>query len=534
MATTQPDATPSPVPPAVANGPKFMGHPAGLFLLFLVEMWERFSYYGMRTILVLYLTSPTSGMLNPPAGSPEGFNPGRGWADKAATNLSGWYSGMAYLLPIVGGIIADRFIGTHRSMLVGGVLIALGHVVLAVSGLGTMAQSDAGMSVFVFGLVLIIIGTGHFKPTISVMVGQLYEHGDARRDGAFSIFYMGINVGAMLQGFAVGYVGEKIGWHYGFGLAAIGMFAGLMLYLFMKPKLLPGIGEPSRPSGVKAGIFLPLGIGLAAAAAWLFHQGILNSIDEFLTNAWVSRVIALAAVAWMVSFVLKQRPEDRGPVASIFIFTLFNALFWLGFEQASTSINLFTQRNTDRNFMGTELATGFFQSVNPMFIVLFAPAFAGMWVWLGKRRMNPSQPVKIGLGLIFLGVGYLFMTWAGLYAKDGAKATMWLIIATYFWHTIGELFLSPTGLSYVTKAAPKQFVSLLMGVYFLSSFVANLIGGKVAGIVGDIESGAIKLPWSFGGQADFYFTFVVTSIAAGSLILLLTPLLKKLMRNPND
>src|SRR5215468_10449434 len=239
-----------------------LGHPAGLFLLFLVEMWERFSYYGMRGLLVLYLVQSAT-----PAPDASGLiNPGRGWTRADASLLYGWYTGLAYLLPIAGGLVADRFLGTHRSLVVGGLLIALGHTVLAVSGLGDLARSHLGMSVFVLGLALIVIGTGHFKPCVSVMVGQLYEPHDGRRDGAFTIFYMGINLGAFLSAFVCGTLGERVGWHWGFGSAAVGMLAGLALYLALRPRLLPDIGlpPPGRANHAPSAAFA----GIAASAAF--------------------------------------------------------------------------------------------------------------------------------------------------------------------------------------------------------------------------------------------------------------------------
>jgi POT family proton-dependent oligopeptide transporter len=228
--------------------------------------------------------------------------------------------------------------------------------------------------------------------------------------------------------------------------------------------------------------------------------------------------------------VVIQKPGDRAPTASIFLFMLFNVFFWIAFEQAGSSINVFTEQNTDRSLFGSEVPATWFQSVNAGLIFLLAPLFAAIWTRLGKRGLDPSQPAKIALGLIFLGVGYFFMVWAGVSAKDGAKASMLLIFLTYFWHTVGELCLSPTGLSYVTKAAPKRFVSLLMGVWFISSFIANLGGGLIAAKVEQIERGELKLPWNFGGQADYFFLFVASSLGVGVLVLVATPVLKKLMR----
>jgi proton-dependent oligopeptide transporter, POT family len=499
-----------------------LGHPPGLFLLFLVEMWERFSYYGMRGLLVLYLIRSVTG-------DEQGFNPGRGWSQKDASVLYGWYTGLAYLFPILGGLIADKLIGTHRSMIVGGLLIALGHIVLAVSGFGDMAHNATGMSVFIFGLALIVLGTGHFKPSVSVMVGQLYPPGDPRRDGAFTIFYMGINLGAFLCAFVCGTLGEKVGWHWGFGSAAVGMLLGLGLYTFFRPVYLAGIGLPPPGKGAVAPVFILLSVVLSAAFAAVYHAGGLVHLQNVMTP-WVTGTVGVMVLGLSLWFIAIQRPEDRGPVASIFIFMLFNAFFWLAFEQAGSSINVFTERNTDRMLGAFEVPATWFQSINAGLIFIMAPIFASIWTALGKRNMNPSQPVKISLGLIFLGLGYIFMVWAGSIAsKDAAKAGMWLVVATYFWHTVGELCLSPTGLSYVTKAAPVRFVSLLMGIWFISSFIANLGGGIVAGQVEAIERNEIELPWNFGGQANFFFLFVVSSIGAGVLILVLTPLLKKLI-----
>ncbi len=539
MATTQPDATPSPVPPAVANGPQLLGHPTGLFLLFLVEMWERFSFYGMKAILGLYLKCKLTGMDPLPDGAPAGFNPGRGWLKEQANNLQGWYAGMAYLLPIAGGLIADKMIGTHKSMFVGGLLIALGHLVLAISGMGSMATSDMGMNVFVLGLALIVIGTGHFKPSVSVMVNQLYAPGDPRRDGAFSIFYMGINVGAFLGVMVCAYLGERVGWHYGFGAAAIGMLAGLALYTVARPRYLAGIGLPPQGNGNQAFAFLIGGIAAAVGVAALYGAGALGAFDRFVSQEWVTWVLLLGGIAAAVVYTLRQDPVDRGPVGSIFIFMIFNTFFWLAFEQSDKSIGFFIDEKTDRNVGSFLVPTGWFQNINPFCIVLLAPIFGLMWTRLNRANRNPSQPVKIGIGLIFVGLGYLFMVVAGMQAKDAARASLWFVAATFVMHTVGELFLSPTGLSYVTKAAPKRSVSLLMGVWFLSSFLAHVIGGKIAGATEKIASGQVQGSWFFwrnwfGGQGDFFFLFVVLCVGAGVLIIVLSPLLRRMMRNPND
>ena len=502
-----------------------LGHPAGLFLLFLVEMWERFSYYGMRGLLVLYLVQAAA-----PVPDASGFvNPGRGWSRADASLLYGWYTGMAYLLPIVGGWVADRLLGTHRSMVVGGLVIALGHTVLAVSGVGALASNALGMSVFVFGLALIVIGTGHFKPCVSVMVGQLYPEHDARRDGAFTIFYMGINLGAFLAAFVCGTLGERVGWHWGFGSAAVGMLAGLALYVSLRPRLLDDIGRPppGRPDrSLAVGL---TGVAAAAVVAVLYHTAVLGTLVSLLAQRATAIVLAALALVWTVRFVRRLAPDEQGPTITIFVFMLFNAVFWLAFEQAGSSLNLFTDMHTDRRIGGSEVPTTWFQSVNAGLIFLLAPLFAAIWSWLGRRGRDPSQAVKIALGLFFLAFGYVFMVIAGrVTLAPDAKAPMVLILATYFWHTVGELCLSPTGLSYVTKAAPERYVSLLMGIWFVSTFLANLGGGLVAAQVEAIERGEVALPWHLGGQADFFMLFVISAAVAGVLMLLLAPLMRRL------
>lgn len=517
-----------------------MGHPPGLFLLFCVEMWERFSFYGMRAILGLYLKCKLTGMDPLPDGAAPGFNPGRGWAQADANNLQGWYGGMAYLLPIAGGLIADKLIGTHRSMLVGGTLIAMGHIMLGISGLGGMGTSEMGMSVFVFGLALIVIGTGHFKPSVSVMVNQLYPPDDARRQGAFSIFYVGINLGSLLGTFFVVLLGERYGWHYGFTLAAIGMIAGLVMYTILRKKYLDGVGVPPPGKGGIAPYLILSGTLLAALVGFGYHVGVLGNIDRFVSQSWVFYSMLIVAIAWVVYFTSKQDKGDKGPVATIFIYMLFNFLFWLAFEQAATSINFFTDEKVDRH-IGTFLTpTGWFQNINPFAIIVLSPVFGAMWVWLAKRKRPVPQPVKIGLGLIWLGLGYVFMVFAGMQVRQsGVMASMWLLFGTYLLHTIGELFLSPTGLAYVTEAAPKRHSSLLMGIWFLSSFLAYTVGGKLAGEADPATLGSKRFffqDWGVdfgGGYANFFFLFVFLAVGGGILIIGLTPLLRKLQRNPD-
>ncbi len=575
--------------------------PPGLYLLFLVEMWERFSYYGMRALLILYLVSlpatavlyqtssdqsvtlrtgdevtavsamsasdsvkgtvvgldngallikPQSGIDGAPLRVDSKWasridvttpaNPGPGWSRGHATQLYGWYTGLVYLFPIIGGLIADRFIGTHRSMIVGGLLIATGHIVLALTGM-VPPDSAVGVSAFIGGLALIVFGTGHFKPCVSVMVGQLYSQHDPRRDGAFTIFYMGINLGAFICAFVCGTLGEKVGWHWGFGSAAVGMILGLAIYMIYREKYLHNIGLAPAGKRDSSAIFFALSCVLAGIIGIAWHSGIFSSLGvglewlELRGLRWMPPAIALIGVAvfswWLIS---AQAPVDRGPVVAILVFILFNTFFWMAFEQAGSTLNLFADNNTDRMLGSWEFPASWFQSVNPLLILLLSPLFAGIWSRLGARGRDPSQAVKIGLGLLFLGVGYVVIVLgARENAVTGAQVAIWWLIGTYFFHTLGELCVSPTGLSFVTKVAPVKFVSLLMGVWFLSSFAAGVIGGQVGSFVDKIGDGSVSLPWygwfRLGGEADFYFLFVITSVVGGVVCIALAPSMKKLL-----
>jgi len=497
---------------------KFLGHPRGLYIIFLVEMWERFSYYGMRALLALYLVHAATG-----------DNPGRGWSKEAGDGLFGWYTGGVYLLSIAGGLATDRLIGAHRSIVVGGLLIALGHCVLAASGIGALASNDAGMAVFIAGLALIVLGTGHFKPIMPVMIDKLYAPDDPRRDAAFNIFYIGINVGAAFGPLACSFLGEKVGWHYGFGAAAVGMILGLGAYLWARPRYLAGIGEPPGAGGRWAVPLFFFSILVAAGIAALFHWHLLGAIGSALNPLWVGPIV-LALAIW---FIAKQPKEDRGVVTCILVFVFFNAVFWFAYEQAGTSLNHFADEMTDRHLFGWEIPAGWFQSLNAFMVVALAPLFGGLWSSLGRRHRNPGQPVKLALGLYLLAVGYVFMVAGSIGTTPTVRASMFWLTMTYLLHTMGELCMSPTGLAFVTRVSPAHSVSLLLGVWYLSNALANKVGGQVAGSIEAIESGAISLPWygwfKLGGQADFFLLFVVVSVIAGTLMLLLKPWLERLL-----
>lgn len=423
-----------------ASEQTFLGHPRGLALLFLVEMWERFSYYGMRALLVLYLVNALK------------------WDTARAANLYGSYTSLAYLTPLLGGYLADRFLGTRRSLVIGGVLIALGHFSLALQSTLT----------FYLGLVLVIFGTGFFKPNVSTMVGQLYPEGDSRRDGGFTLFYMGINLGAFLAPLICGYLGERVGWHYGFGAAGVGMVLGLGLYIWGRDKYLPGIGL--APAGRREKNVEP----------------VVRGHDDG------SRIAALAVVV------------------------LFVIAFWSAFEQAGSSMNLFADRHTDRQAGSFLIPASWFQVVNAGFILLLAPLFALLWRRLDAKGREPSTPMKMVFGLALLGIGFVFMVVGGTRADAGILVSPFWLVAAYFFHTTGELCLSPVGLSYVSKVAPARFASVLMAVWFMASGAGNKIAGSLAALSGQMPNGR------------FYLIFVISSLTAAALLYFLVPKINRL------
>ena len=467
-----------------------MQHPKGLWVLFIAEMWERFSYYGMRALLVLYLISSTSEEL---ASGAANLNPGFGWSEESAYLLYGIYTWAVYLTPIIGGWLADRFLGTHRSMIVGGWIIAAGHILLGgtewfgiTAGAAVTLQTGPGaLLCFMGGLALIVIGTGFFKPCVSVMVGQLYGPNDERRDGGFTIFYMGINVGGLLAPLIAGTLGETVGWHWGFGSAAIGMILGITAYQVFRSRYLEGIGLPPKAKS-------PTAVESAPRPA-------LSRVE------WqrIGVILVLAFVA--------------------------NIAFWAAFEQAGSSMNVFAAQNTDRTLWGlldSPFPATWYQSVNPAAIIIFAPVFAWLWVFLNHRGLNPSTPTKFALGLWLLGLAFLSMVFGAMDAEDGLAAPHWLLI-TFVVYTWGELCLSPVGLSMVTKLAPMHLQSLMMGLWFFSFSVSNLLAGLVARYSVKLESG--EATFLIEGLPGFYLLLVIAPIATGFLIWLISPMLRRWM-----
>ena len=414
---------------------ELFGHPVGLFILFFTEMWERFSYYGMRAILVLYLV-----------GQATGDNAGLGWSNGEALALYGWYTMLVYVASIPGGWIADKFLGQKKSVLYGGILLVAGHSILAVEQ----------MWAFYTGLGLIICGVGMLKPNISTMVGGLYKQGDIRRDKGFTIFYIGINVGAFLSSLIVGYVGEVHGWHYGFGLAGIGMALGLIQYL---------VGQK-----------------------YLKHVGNFSGNSE---NAEEK-----AAMKRPLTKIEKDR------VVVLFISFLLVIVFWGAFEQAGGLMNIYAMDNTDRMLMGWEVPASWFQSLNAMFIIFLGTAVAAYWARRKLKGKLATSLFKMIIGLIIMGTGFFFMSAASSqFESSGSSAMYWLVLA-YLFHTIGELCISPVALSYITKLAPLKYASLMMGVYFAMTGFGN----KLAGLLGEASESLGEFT-IFTGIAAFCVVF---------------------------
>ena len=438
------------------NIPKgeFLGHPKGLFLLFGTEMWERFSYYGMRALLVLSMVSAT-----------QAANPGFGWSNESALKLYAWYTGLVYFTPLLGGWLADNFLGQRKSVILGGLVMAAGQFTL-----GAGIAKD--INIFYAGLVLMIIGNGLFKPNISTMVGDLYPEGDARRDGAFTIFYMGINLGAFIAPFVCSTLGEDAayGWKFGYFSAGCGMLLSVLIQLFLSQRFLGDVGKQPAAQRSKA----QMG-GVAHAP---------------LTS------------------------DERDRLKVIFMLFVFVVLFWAAFEQAGGLMNLYASEKTDRMLGTFEVKAGWFQSLNPLFIVVLAPFFSMLWVKIANRGKSMPTPIKMMAGLLLTGIGFLFMV-AAVYDQgaNGKASMIWLVMA-YLFHTMGELCISPVGLSMVTKLAPLRLASLMMGVWFLINFVANLLAGYIGAYAE--KAGELTI---FGGLAATLALFaVVLWFLSGTLV----------------
>jgi len=436
-----------------------LGHPKGLFLLFGTEMWERFGYYGMRALLVLYLVDIAQ-------------NGGFGWTNADALSLYGTFTMMVYVTPLIGGWLADNYIGQRKAIIIGGIVMAAGYFTL---GFPKSLINGMEESIFYLGLVLICAGNGLFKPNISTMVGDLYEDGDHRRDGAFTIFYMGINVGGALGPLITGFVAAEMGWQNGFIVASIGMVFSVLLQLALSKKYLGDIGvEPSAKLSLKQ--------------------------SESQTKEPLTRI-------------------ERDRIKVIFIMSAFTIMFWAGFEQAGGLMNLFANEFTDRNLMGFELPASWFQSLNSIFIVICAPFIAMIWIKMGDKE--PTSPIKFAMALFLLAVGFLFMVGAVLQQGGDVtvKTSMLWLIGAYFFHTLGELCLSPIGLSMVSKLAPLRLASLLMGIWFFFTAMANKVAGFVGSFIGEgAESANNAMSIFLGIAITATVSAVVMYLISGKLV----------------
>jgi POT family proton-dependent oligopeptide transporter len=444
---------------ATRKSDEVVGHPRGLFVLFYAEMWERFSYYGMRALLILYLT--------------------KFWlfGDGKSNLIYGAYTSLVYITPVLGGYLADRYLGQRKAVVFGGVLLALGHLFMAYEGIHgatdpLLKQADPAINVFWLALSLICVGSGFLKANISVIVGQLYAMRDIRRDAAYTIFYMGVNVGAALGTILVGYLGETIGWAWGFGLAGIGMVLGLIIFMLGKPAL-RGNGEPPVPLvGPREPVLYATGLA-AVAVIWLLIQ-----YQDIIQNLLIVSGVAMLLYTLYEAFKLPKEPRER--IFAILFLIALNPIFWGLFEQAGGSLSLYTDRFVDRQGVPTSL----FQSINPIYIVLFGPIFAGLWQWLGKRGLEPSAPAKFGLALVQVGLSFLVFVWGARGVGMDAMTPVIFVFLIYLLATTGELCLSPVGLSAMTRLAPVHLGSFIMGAWFYMTAVGNFVAGKIGEATG--------------------------------------------------
>ena len=478
----------------------WFGHPAGLSTLFFTELWERFSYYGMRALLVLFMVDQLD-------------KGGMGLDEETATAIYGLYTAFVYLACLPGGWIADRLLGAQRAIWVGGLIIAAGHFTLAIPSQPT----------FFLGLVLVVIGTGFLKPNISAVVGQLYPEGGARRDAGFTIFYMGINMGGFLGPLICSALGEKVDWHLGFGAAGIGMLAGVIQYRLSAPRLGEAGRQPDSPATAVHRNLVIAGFAAVAGIVILALTGVVKINAPALAEYTTYAIVGLAVVFFFCVFSFgKLDAEEKKRTWVIVVLFIGSAMFWSGFEQAGSSLNLFADRHTDRTILGFEVPAGWFQSLNPFFIIVLGPVFASLWVNLAKRQLDPSMPAKFAIGLVMLGLGFLIMVGAAKLVTSGSQAGPYWLILTYLLHTMGELCLSPVGLSSVTKLSPKRFVGQMMGIWFVATSLGNLIAGRLAGRFD---------PKLLADMPGLFQQIVMTTVGTGIVLLVLARPIKKLMGN---
>ena len=485
----------------------FLGHPKGLFVCFATEMWERFSYYGMRALLILYLT--------------------KHWEFTDATSylIYGAYTSLVYIMPVFGGMLADQILGSKKAVTYGAILLVFGH-------LGMTVESNE--QIFYLSLALIVSGVGFLKPNISTMVGALYEEGDPRRDSGFTIFYMGINIGAFTATLLCGYLGEQVGWAYGFGAAGIGMLFGLIIFLWGQ-KYLEGLAEPPSNKYLQK-------INGISYESWTYISGIFMVLvtwflvqNSQLVGQLLGGFGAIFIGAWLLYALFRCAPDERDRLIVVGILILFSLIFWALFEQAGSSLNILTDRGVNRVIFGWEVPASMFQSLNAGFIFTIAPLFAMLWIALAKRNMEPSTPIKFSIGIILVGLGFLALVY-GMRSSEGLQTGVFWIILIYLLHTLGELCLSPVGLSSVTKLSPQRIVGFMMGMWFFASAAGNYVAGLIARATASDSSGVSNDVFDLTQKQSFmdvYTDVGLMAIGCGIFLAILTPILKKLMHGAN-
>lgn len=509
---------------STGNQKELFGHPMGLYVLFFTEMWERFSFYGMKALLIFYLVKYHL------------------FTDEAGSILVGSYAALVYALPVLGGYLADRYLGFRKAVTFGAILLVLGHIGMAYEGEaarlmsdGTIARDNGALQVFYFSLSLIILGVGFLKANISSIVGELYKKGDARRDSGFTIFYMGINIGSWIATILCGYLGESVGWGYGFGAAGIGMILGLITFTWGKKYFL-GKGEPKDPIALKKKVFLGMSTEviiytlsiLSLAIIWQMVQR--HSVVEILLMG--TGAASLIYIVWYAVF--KSTRIERNRLIALTILILFSVFFWALFEQAYTSMNLFADRAMDRSIGESTVPAAWYLSLNAMFIVIFAPVFAWFWVKLGKKKLNPNAAVKFGFALLFVGLGFGALAFGINTSAAGLVPMIWLVLA-YLLHTWGELCLSPVGLSYVTKLSPGKIVGFMMGVWFLATAGAEYIASLLANIASlPAQAGELDIEAAKSAYAGLFESLFYIGIIVGVLLLVSSPLIKKMMHGIDE
>jgi POT family proton-dependent oligopeptide transporter len=477
----------------------FFGHPVGLRTLFLTEMWERMSYYGMRALLVLYMT-----------GAVTGFNPGLGWSQVESQAIYGIYSGMVYFMVVPGGWIADNILGHQKAVLIGALIIALGHFTLAIP----IEQT------FFLGLIFVVLGTGLLKGNISTIVGQLYDDHDDKRDSGYTIFYMSINIGSTLGFLICSYLGEKIGWHWGFGAAGIGMTFGVIQYIKhrhllgdagMHPNAMPDERRNKYTNYLKlslVGMFLVIGAGLF---------GFFTIEPRFFAEQFAYFLTIIAGLYFIYLFLFAGlNASERKNLILLFLLFIGAAAFWSGFDQSAGSLNIFARDYTDLSVVGYVIPVGWLQFANPVIVVLFAPIFAGIWAQLARRNLDPSLPFKFAIGLMFMALSFVIMLFAVELALESSPVGMQWLLLTYLFQTWGELALSPIGLSAFSRYGPKRYMGQMFGLWFL----ASAIGGVLAGLLGGeaLDGGLETISPIFSFMIQYYLVIALVLIALSFII----------------